>query len=353
MSNSSDPGAPRIWGNLLHLSYNMWDDHVHPDARSPYVMYRPYLRFDESLWNDLLAQMSRAGMNMVVLDRGDGVRYDSHPEIAVTGAWTPDKLRAEIAKMRGVGLEPIPKLNFSTAHDAWLAEYSRMVSTPRYYDVCRDLIEEVCALFDSPRLFHIGMDEEACVHQKDFEYVVVRQKDLWWRDLAFFVAHVEAGGSRAWVWSDYAWVHPADFYAKMPKTVVQSNWYYKSHFASDREPGPPRPYEYEQAYRTYLDLEDHGYDQIPTTSNWTTPDNMDATVQFCTEHLAPERLLGFLQTPWRPTLEECRPRHESAIDLAKAARERAGERNRRGSATSPLDDAAEGPGEKDAERGTL
>ena len=52
---------------------------------------------------------------------------------------------------------------------------------------------------------------------------------------------MEAAGSRAWVWSDYAWVNPDDFYCKMPKSVVQSNWYYKSYFADDREPGGPRP----------------------------------------------------------------------------------------------------------------
>ena len=320
MADSTRAGS-LIWGNLLHLSYNMWDDHVHANARSPYVMYTPHLRFDESLWNDLLTQMVDAGMNMVVLDLGDGVLYDSHPEIAVANAWTPDKLRAELAKMRTMGLEPIPKLNFSTAHDAWLAEYSRMVSTARYYEVCRDLIREVITLFDTPRLFHLGMDEETCAHQRDFEYVVVRQKDLWWRDLAFYVGELERAGSRAWVWSDYVWHHPEDFYSRMPKSVVQSNWYYLSRFADDREAGEPIPCEYEQAYRAYLDLNDRGYDQIPTASNWTTPDNMEATVRFCTKHIAAERLLGFLQTPWRPTLEACRPRHEDAIRQVRAARE--------------------------------
>src|SRR3954469_13010236 len=107
---TSDVGSDTlIWGNLLHLSYNMWDDHVHENPRSPYVMYRPELRFDESLWNDLLAQMARAGVNLVVIDLGDGVLYDSHPEISVKGAWTPEKLRGELAKMRAMGLEPIPK----------------------------------------------------------------------------------------------------------------------------------------------------------------------------------------------------------------------------------------------------
>ncbi len=37
-------------------------------------------------------------MNMVIIDLGDGVKYDSHPEIAVTGAWSPQKLNEGIKK---------------------------------------------------------------------------------------------------------------------------------------------------------------------------------------------------------------------------------------------------------------
>ncbi|MBQ1229154.1 MAG: uracil permease, partial [Firmicutes bacterium] len=41
-----------------------------------------------------------------------------------------------------MGITIIPKLNFSTNHDVWLGEYSRMVSTSIYYGVCRDLIND-------------------------------------------------------------------------------------------------------------------------------------------------------------------------------------------------------------------
>ena len=65
-------------------------------------------------------------------------------------------LKEELKKLRDAGLEPIPKLNFSTAHDTWLGPYSRCVSTPTYYKACEDLIEEVVELFDKPRFFHLG-----------------------------------------------------------------------------------------------------------------------------------------------------------------------------------------------------
>jgi hypothetical protein len=285
----------------------MWGDRDVPE-RDAYYSYRPYLRFDDSLWDDILRQMVEVGLNMVVVDLGDGVQYESHPEIAVHGAWTLDRLRDELAKVRGMGLEPIPKLNFSACHDAWLGPYARCVSSDTYYQVCGDLIGEVVDLFDRPRFFHLGMDEETARHQRHHEYVLIRQYDLWWHDLEFLVERVEAAGVRPWVWSDYVWDHPDAFYERMPKSVLQSNWYYGAEFSE------------EIGYvKAYLDLDAHGYDQVPTGSNWSADGNIGGTVTYCRDHVAPERLLGFLQTVWRPTLEECRERHTDAIQLAGRA----------------------------------
>jgi hypothetical protein len=103
-----------IWGNLLHLGMNMWCDR---DVQQwgnlkgeelKCVTAQPYLRFDDSLWKDLTKRMADVGMNMVVIDLGEGIRYESHPEIAVKGSWTPAKLREELAALRKLGLEPIP-----------------------------------------------------------------------------------------------------------------------------------------------------------------------------------------------------------------------------------------------------
>ena len=289
---------------LLHLGYNMWADRVTPDWNEGYTTAQPYLRCDKGLWDDVLRKMVDLGMNMVIIDLGEGIRYDSHPELGVEGSWTVEEMRAELARIRGMGLEPIPKLNFSATHDTWMGEYHRMVSTSTYYAVCRDLIAEVIDIFDTPRFFHIGMDEETARHQRRHAYVVIRQHELWWEDLHFLVDQVERGGVRSWVWSDYIWDHEVEFLAKMPKSVLQSNWYYAAEF------GPELP-----RVKAYVDLETHGYDQVPTGSNWTTPDNMAGTVDFCRQHIAPERLLGFMQTVWKPTLEECRGKHMEALDL--------------------------------------
>jgi hypothetical protein len=234
------------------------------------------------------------------------VKYESHPEIAVKGAWSPKRLRRELERLRKLGLEPIPKLNFSACHDAWLGPYSRMVSTDTYYAVCKDLLHEIADLFDRPRFFHLGMDEETFEHQRYYEYTLVRQYDLWWRDLYFLFEQVENGGVRPWVWSDYVWHHPDVFYEKMPKSVLQSNWYYGAEFAEAEGRA-------KACVGAYDGLEAHGYDQVPTGSNWSTPTNFGRTVEYCRERIAPERLYGFLQTPWKPTLEACRQRHLEAI----------------------------------------
>ena len=316
-----DSGQKMIWANLLHLSYNMWEDNVPEkynddnyncvtcqEAREWAHGYRDFLTFDEATWNALLKEMSAVGMNMVIIDLGDAIQYESHPEIAVKNAWKPEKLRSELAKMRKLGLEPIPKLNFATSHDVWLGEYAKMVSTKKNYEVCKNLINEVIELFDKPRFFHLGMDEETAGHQARYNYAVIRQHDLWWNDFYFFVDLVEKQNVRPWVWSDYGWHHPKLFFEKMPKSVLQSNWYYGTEFDLTKKGDQIQKY-----VKFYHDLEEYGYDQVPTGSNHSNTVNMEATVDYCKEIIHPSRLYGFMTAPWRPTMLQCLDRHKEAI----------------------------------------
>jgi hypothetical protein len=312
-----------IWANLLHLSTNMWCDNDRPDLPTPHWSAKPYMRFDEELWREVTTTTAQAGLNMVLIDLGDAIQYESHPEIAIKGAWTRQHLLKELTRLRLLGLEPIPKLNFSTAHDAWLGDYSRMVSSPTYYEVCRDLIAEVSELFGHPRFFHIGMDEELASEQKLYEYALVRQGDLWWRDLYFYVDEVEKHGARAWIWSDSIWHHAETFLKKMPRSVVQSNWYYGDQF--EQEPSASDDGIWREGtnsmhtvpVNSYRILEKGGFDQIPTGSNWCLPSNFELTVDYCRNNIDPERLLGFMTAPWQLTLPEGRPRHLEAIDQVR------------------------------------
>jgi hypothetical protein len=289
-----------IWAILWHISYNMFGDRA-----------RPYLHFEESLWDDLLPAAAESGINMVVMDLGDGIRYQSHPEISVPGAWSLDHLARQLHRMRELGLEPIPKLNFSSTHDIWLGEYARCLSTKLYYDVCSDLITELIELFETPRFFHLGMDEETTYHQRNYDYMVVRQGELWWHDLNFLVEQVERHKVRSWIWSDYVWHHPEEFFKHMPTAVLQSNWYYKAAFSEDID-----------RVRAYLDLDEHGYDQIPTGKYYDEIENFPNTVDFCGERVDSSRLKGFLLTLWIPTIESYRERHFEALNMVKQVRAR-------------------------------
>ena len=220
----------------------------------------------------------------------------------------PERLRSELARLRKLGLEPIPKLNFSTSHDAWLGPYYRQVSTPIYYKVCEDLVDEVIRLFDKPRLFHLGYDEENARNQKEYAYMVVRQHELWWHDFEFFVKQVEHRGVRPWIWADYVWHNADQFFKQMPKSVMQSNWHYSEDFKDTNN-----------EVRWYGELEQHGYDQIPTGSNWSSPKNFGLTVEHCCKKVSSAHLKGFLQTPWAPTLAKFRQKHLEAIDQVAAA----------------------------------
>ena len=310
-----------IWAGLFHMGTNMWNDCVPDIGWEPYVgEYRhligasDHVRFDEGVWRSITARMATAGMNMVVIDLGEALRYPSHPELWVEGSWEIDRFRMELARLRAMGLEPIPKLNFSATHDVWLGEYSRMLSTPEYYRVCADLVRDVCEIFDRPRLMHLGYDEESYGHQKGFQYCAMRQGELWWHDFLFFTKEVERHGVRPWIWSDYVWQHREEFFSRMPKSVMQSNWHYDGEFdfAKISKSRAAR-------IRMYEDFDKAGFDQIPTGSNWSCDTNFASTVKYCRSVCSPEHLKGFLMTTWHFTLPQWQNKNLEAIDQVGAA----------------------------------
>jgi hypothetical protein len=161
----------------------------------------------------------------------------------------------KLDEMRALGLTPIPKLNFSTCHHTWLKEYRRMTSTRYYYEACADVIREVCEVFDNPRLFHLGLDEEDTIGNQRFrECVHIRAKDLWWHDVYFYLGEVEKHGTRPWVWADNCWENPDIYVKRMPKSVLQSNWYYNVF----RD--VPTDHWHYKAIAAYELLEKHGFE---------------------------------------------------------------------------------------------
>ena len=283
-----------VWATLVHFSTNLWYDIGNKRCDGSCIWKSAgseKMRFDKELWQEYLQKLAECGSNAVVIDLGDAMVYDTHPELAVEGAFTKDEMRAELDRLNALGFEVIPKLNFSATHDLWLGEYSRMLSTEKYYEVCRDIIDETCELFDA-RLFHIGFDEETYEHQRDYDYITVRQGELWWHDLKFMAECVEKNGARALVWSDYARTKPDEFVAKLPKSVIPVNWYYMtkfSDFSDDFHRIRVEPFDIFEA---------HGFDQIPGGSVEYHRENMELLAAHCKKHISAEHLLGFIQTTW-------------------------------------------------------
>ena len=305
-----------IWAALLHFGMNMWCD----QPVKAYKDYTPeeldliavadHLRFDEAVWRKVTGRMAEVGMNMVVIDVGEGILLKSHPELSVKGSWTIDRFRAELDRLRRMGLEPIPKLNFSAAHDTWLKDYGRMLSTPEYYRVCEDVIAEVGEIFDRPRFFHLGYDEENWKCQRLCAYAVVRQGEQWWRDFLKISGFAEKHGMRPWIWSDYAWDHDEEFLRRMPKSVVQSPWWYIG--VLDPEKNVPT--------KAIVRLAKLGYDVVPCSSNcYSHPEAMKKLVEFCRKTFDPKYLLGFQMAPWLEMNDVFEKRWgESADQLASA-----------------------------------
>lgn len=294
---------PMIWSYFLQLSNHMWRPIGNGTGNAYRIDYSslPENGTDIELWDKMVDFIAERQYNMLVIDVGDGVKYESHPEISAVDAWDKDFLKKKLDEIRARGIEPIPKLNFSASHCAWIKDYHYLISTPAYYKMCADVIAEVCELFGYPRLFHLGMDEEFIGNQAQFPVGVVRQGEHWWHDAYFFFAECEKHGARPWVWSDYFWRHPDLFKKNMPKSVLQSNWCYRSMVNPPNEKQQTR-------VNAYLELNELGYEQIPTASTWGIPTGINEleTVGFCRDRLDPALLKGFLTVPWastRPHLE--------------------------------------------------
>ena len=321
------------WAFLVHFGMNMWNDIDDPPKRDfvQYVhltdeefaeMSAPgyghfysccdFVRFDENLWRRLADRLKAEGCNTVLIDLGEFVRYPSHPELAVKGSWEPERLAAEVRRLKAMGFEVVPKLNFSTCHDLWLKEYAKMISTRQYYQVVKDLIGDVCEMFERPKFFHLGLDEEDVPSYQDLKRVAVfRHGDQWWHDVLFMIEEVERHDARAWMWSDYVFHHATEeFIRRMPKSVVQNPWTYGcgagSLFSEDR-------------LKKAAELGRAGFDVIPCGSNcFGSVGNFGALAEYCRENIPAERFKGLMMAPWAQTRQPFERVLCQAIDIMGA-----------------------------------
>ena len=309
-----------IWRALLHWGMKMWGGQKYPRLPHP----KDRLQLEYPVWRDITQQMSDIGMNMVIVDVGEGIEYKAHPELAVKGTWTQAKFKDEVNRLKDLGLEPVPKLNFSAIHDDWLGEYSLMLCTPEYYRVCSDCINEMIDLFEGPRYFHIGMDEEAnAYNQKLNELIVSRRGKVWWHDWNFFVDLIEKRGARAiaWVPSEDG-EDPSEWISNARKSVVMNTGGYgRTWNLDDADVGYIK-----QGYQAIEKLNALGYDQLVCGTTWVpgyykdrhvigNDVNFPLNVIRAKERISKEHLLGFMMAPWEVTDEKRREFLKHSIDI--------------------------------------
>ena len=334
------------WGALLHLGCNMWrdwtPDGVYPKSReeelrmvkegkiefktSRIYCNRDYMSVDWTCWRGQVDRIRQEGLNMVFIDLGEAYAYPSHPELHVKGSLSPDEMRKELARIRALGLEPIPKLNFSTGHDQWLREYHYMTSTPKYYRVVADVIRDACEVFDGPRYFHLGFDEETFAACGRRQLCVIRSGEQWWKDFLFCAGEAERNGARPMLWSDKICAGREDFFKHMPKSVLQVPWYYGKDF-SEKYLTWDAKYEKSLTWdiqrnlaSAILELDRAGFDMMPCTSNWECPEAAEAMVGFCRARVDPRHLKGFLTAPWADCYTEEKPKLLAGIRHFAAAK---------------------------------
>jgi len=286
----------KMWAFMLYLGTNkdgkpneylnfQWEEEV---------VYHDTLYSDRETWNQITEFMPTCGINTILIDMGEGVKLDSHPEIAVPGSWEKEDFIQELDRLRSLGLTPLPKFKFSCMHNAWMQDYGNMVGTKACDQFCADIIRETIEMFGKPEYFHLGMEEEVIKNQGHYKVMVERSWTKKTEDLLFLCNVCMEQGVRPWIWVDAQSIEglggAENFCKNVPKDVLISNWWYDDIYY-DGENEKPRT-------KLYRDIAEWGYEQIPTCSGWSNPYNARQTLRYCKEYVKEESIKGFMTAPW-------------------------------------------------------
>lgn len=253
--------------------------------------------FDANSAMRVVDAMADAGMNLLVLDCADGVRYRTHPELRRAYSVPMTELRAVAAHARSRGIDVVPKLNFSKSnrnrHDEWMMPHVDPISwtagLDTYWRVAADTIGELVEALKPSTYFHIGMDEDHCRSLRQYvrDVKILRRlvcshrlRTVMWNDSCH-----DAIGSLAQVYAEK--IKAAE--AELPRDIVHVLWHYSRVFPS--------------AIRR---LTQQGFDV------WAAPGKPSEQVRRWRRAIRGNGGTGLLMTHWI----KCTPRHEAVlIDL--------------------------------------
>ncbi len=326
--------AEKIWSLLVHMNSNMWARTIEDE-----------LHFDDEVWDYIVDESAKTGINTIVLDIGNGIQFASHPEISIKGAWPRKRVRQEIARCKERGIKIIPKLNFSANHDYWLGVYARMLSTPTYYRVANDLIKEVYELFEHPDYIHLGMDEESAQYCSS-DLCIYRKGDLYWHDLRFLADCVEDTGAKPWVWSNPLFENPEEYKKNFePDEMVLSPYHYNAlrpdHYTPIDSRSEYQVYYNEGIYKergfkyveedpflvhfveVAIPLMKEGYLYVPCASVFNKcVYNHDDLLEYFRDNAPDNQILGYMTAPWYQTRKDQKKYFTETFEAFRAARDK-------------------------------
>jgi hypothetical protein len=184
--------------------------------------------FDLALGLELVDEMARAGLNLLLIDPKDAVRYPAHPELARPYTLPMETLVRLREHAEARGIEVALKLNFSQSelhrHNHWFRPHNDLFDIPEYWRLAFEVIDELLAAARPPRFFHIGMDEDHARSSRQYLAAIHTLHD-----------GLARRGLRTVIWNDSACGWPAAEIHKdksllaewgAPRDVVHVVWSY-------------------------------------------------------------------------------------------------------------------------------
>jgi hypothetical protein len=191
------PHCPAVRGYLLHLTHYApgWVDRKAGEKR-----------FDLEVALELTEEAAAQGFNTLFIGVSDGVRYASHPEFRRGYSAPMKELAVLAARARQLGLDVVPKLNFSRSaincHNNWMRapdeSWHLHFDDDYFWKTGFECIDEVIDACKPGRFFHVGMDED---HDRSYTQYVAAMRTL--------RAGLRTRGLRTVCWSDSALDYPS------------------------------------------------------------------------------------------------------------------------------------------------
>ncbi len=216
-----------------------------PNDRWGYPNDAPFdpARFKEYIERALI----RHKINTLVLIVNQGIRLDSHPELAAPQAWSKDQVRDLLKFARRNYLEVVPLVTilghanwFTLKHtDLWEEGdyYLACVSNLKTQQILTDVVSEVADLFQ-PRRFHLGMDEarwqtlDLAPAQRCALCAGKPKSEIFAAQLSRYEKLLKARGIEAMIWADMLLpehnggppYNTARALETIPREVILCNW---------------------------------------------------------------------------------------------------------------------------------